>query len=178
MSGTSLAAVPIRDCQTSGRAAEAVVPPPPLPPHVDIPPVVNPPLGAAHAEQPKADDNEEKDDWLKFTVGNIRVVINPYNLSMGCHCLNRGHGTCRINKVATRLPAGYFLAWADWEPKPGEADNQANHFAARLDSADGGTVSYEKRKSCRDRCKADPRYARLFNREVPQGQPEPLVMQQ
>ena len=109
-------------------------------------------------------------DWQEFTVAGVaRFIRNPYNGSIGCHCLQHGKD-CRVNRVATKLPVGYFVSWSDDAVNHAERDS---HFQARLDTAPGGVVSYINRCAARERVRHNPLYTILFEWELPEDQPEP-----
>ena len=97
--------------------------------------------------------------WLDCTVDNVRFILDPYTGSIGCHC--KVHVGCKVNRVNTKLPIGYFGAWAAIAALP-EYDTQAKHFAARLDRyGPDAPLAYEKRVAIRAAIVADPRYALL-----------------
>ena len=92
------------------------------------------------------------EEWRRVEVEGLGTfVLDELTQSIGCHC--PVHSLCRINKLATKFPVGYFMAWlaaADTYP------TKANHMAARFDRRPGGVVGYELRRAARIRAEGIP----------------------
>ena len=100
--------------------------------------------------------------------GPWEIHLRPtHTLSIGCHC--KQHKGCAVNKVSTKQPIGYFMAWLDTKFKDRES-----HMKARFDRV--GVVSFERRQAGRQRAQNDPQYMRLFHWEVPENGEEPKIL--
>ena len=116
----------------------------------------------------------DREEWLKIELDDARFILDPYSMSIGCHC--KTHRNCRVNKVVTKMPVGYFMAWL---AAAGRFASRDEHFRARTwteDKTPDGfdtVVSFVQRDAGREAAKADPSYARLLSWEVPEGTPEP-----
>ena len=87
-------------------------------------------------------------------------VLDERTQSIGCHC--QAHPLCRINRVATKLPVGYFMAWL---ASADEYRTKADHMQARCDRGFGGVVGYNRRQAGRIRAAGIPAMAMLFEWE-------------
>ena len=134
-----------------------VAPPPPRP--------VDPPV--------------EVRDWLRVETELAVFELDPYSGNIGCRCKHPEHKDekllCRVNKMRTKCPAGYFLAWLL------DADNhrgRTSHFASRLwkevHPQHTDVTSYEKRVLGRAFALARPEYRPFLDWEIPKNMPEPM----
>ena len=118
-------------------------------------------------------------DWPRCETDLAVFTLDPYSGSIGCHCKHPAHQgsnrPCVANRVATKQPAGYFLAWllaAHGFP------NRDTHFAARLfkfatpEQLD--IAGYAKRCEGRAFAMAHPEYRLLLEWELPRTEVEAL----
>ena len=109
----------------------------------------------------------ERKEWLKCDTPDAGFTLNPYTFSIGCRC--KHHKDCEPNRVATKLPVGWFMAWLAIAKDP-EYSTRELHFKARRDP---DVVAYANRLAGRDKANADPVCERLLSWEIPRGKPEP-----
>ena len=147
--------------------------PPPIGPGDGVPPPPVAPPDAVPRAPPVPRRLVEAKEWLVCEVPGARFILDPYSLSVGCHCTL--HGTqCGVNKVVTKQPVGYFLAWLQAAHLFTDA---ADHKAAKtIIGGDRPIVSYDQRVAGRKRAEDDPLYAKLLDWEVPKRGLEPKVL--
>ena len=152
----------VEDSGSSKTSSDSDDKPPP-------PPVPKATAKAKPPPPPKKD--EEKHDWLICDTPLAIFKLDPYKLSIGCHC--KKHVNCHPNRVVDKQPIGYFMAWLSCADDPAY-DTRDKHFAARLDRhRDDSPLSYEKREAGRRVAENDPAYALVMSWEVPQNGAEP-----
>ena len=145
-------------------AAPPPVPPPPDPP---APGIGGPgePRGLADALAPHGGD------WRRIDTDVSTFILDPYTGSIGCHCKKHGMA-CKVNKVRTKSPIGFFAAWISACDDPRFA-TKAIHGAAKRDRTEpAGVLSYARRAEGRHRWQADRQFAALFDWKPIKNGPE------
>ena len=107
--------------------------------------------------------------WNKVVLPFAMFVLDPRTLSIGCHCRRHGVSKCRINKMNTKQPIGYFFAWL--AAADGCLEAGPHKDCRHRELGDNAVVSYEQRVAGRARAEAllhtYPDLEKLFSLEIP-----------
>lgn len=114
-------------------------------------------------------EGQAGDPWNHISFPGGKLVFDPFRMSYGAHC--PAHPSCRVNRVVSKRPIGFLVAWLS------AADSYADakaHRQAKTRSAPGEPVCLERRQLCHDYFKELPGSAEWLAREPPcDGQEEP-----
>ena len=149
-----------------GERPPVIDPPPPVvapDPVVAVPPILPPP-----------DDVE----WHRIDTPLALFVLDPYSGNIGCRCKHPLHTDhhlpCRINRMRTLQPVGYFLAWLLASDRfIGRQPHHGSRLWRNRVGDRASVVSYEDRLAGRAFAIANPVYHGLLEWEVPSGGAEP-----
>jgi len=112
-------------------------------------------------------------EWLRIVTPDARFVLNPYDMSITCHCLRHKKDNCKLVRKSEKQPIGIFMAWLAVASQP-EYDSKALHHASALDCWDeDGVTHYTKRCAGRVRAETSGLHDQLFDWEVPKRGAEP-----
>lgn len=119
----------------------------------------------------------EGEPWHRLTVpdGWGWLVVDPFSNSLGAHCGNKSHKNCKINRVFSKRPIGYLVAWLLNCRKTATAEE---HKRLKLDRIPDGPLSHAKRLQARLWIQAHPAAAHIMELEADptDGNDEPLVL--
>lgn len=102
--------------------------------------------------------------WPHWRLGKYGyIVLDAQRDSLGAHCSITCHGLCRANKVLSRTPLGYLVAWLQRPHDDPSMRTRANHteIQRRLCSPAG----YEARAAGRQWLREREQYADLLHLE-------------
>lgn len=108
--------------------------------------------------------------WEAIAFSEGKLVFDPYRLSYGAHC--KEHRGCKINRVLSKRPVGYLVAWLVASDQYG---TEAEHKAAKSLSGPGQPLSLQCRQDARSYFASLPGAQAWLDREGPpkDGEDEP-----
>ena len=120
-------------------------------------------------EPPDMPPLSERGPWDQIHTAQARFILDPYKMSIGCHCTE--HKDCTFNRVAVKQPIGVFKAWLDLAKLPAH-NTKEKHCAVKKQTTT--LLAYGKRCDGRTSAEADAEWQPLFKWEVPERGAEPV----